>query len=106
VVSFTFYKYYILEDYYIIAETDCAPDSEKCFIHECDPALDSECPEAVADRVSYYKLIKKKAYNMPSCDGSAGCESLSCGQGEDCAEIICDESTKNNEDVCNYQNKD
>lgn len=101
VVGFAFYKYYVLSDYYIIAQTACDLKTERCFIYECDPEYDEECLNASQeDRVSYYKLIKKKAYNMPPCETIDGCRGLVCDQGEDCEEIFCDESNEAGGEAC------
>ncbi|MBA4318329.1 MAG: hypothetical protein C0412_08005 [Flavobacterium sp.] len=101
-IGISFYKFYILKDYYITAEADCDPEKEKCFIYECDPAVDTECPENADERLSYYKLIEKKAYSIPLCDASdPNCLPLSCQAGEDCQEIFCDETAKIEEIECN-----
>lgn len=94
-IAISFFKFYILKDYYIKLEVACDPAAEKCFIYECDPAVDIECPENAAERTSYYKLIEKKANALPLCDPiSSGCPSVTCQTGEDCKETLCDEATK------------
>jgi len=91
----SFYKYFILKDYYIKAEVECNPGQEKCFMVACDPASDSECPENPDERISYYKIVEKKARDIPLCDvDSPDCQALVCQEGEDCQEIFCDETTK------------
>ena len=101
VTAMAFYKFYILKDYYIKSEAACDPAAEKCFIYECDPADDSECPENAADRISYYKLIEKKASAIPSCDpGEADCPPLACRAGEDCAETLCDSAALTEGEQC------
>ena len=80
-----------MKDYYIKLETECEPSKENCFIYVCDPAEDPECPEVEADRVSYYKLIEKKASMISLCDSSdLNCQPLSCEKDEDCRIINCD----------------
>jgi hypothetical protein len=102
VISISFYKFYVLKDYYIKSEVECDPETEKCFIYECDPTADSECPENPDERVSYYKLIEKKAYALPLCDSSSSdCLPIACQAGEDCSEFLCDETTKAKEEQCN-----
>lgn len=64
-IGVSFYKYFVLKDYYIQLEADCNPEQEECLSYVCDPADDSECPEVEADRVSHYKLIEKKASAIP-----------------------------------------
>ena len=62
---------------------------------ECDPAIDSECPENQSERISYYKIVQKKARDIPLCDAdSPDCQALACQAGEDCKEIFCDETIK------------
>lgn len=101
VAAMSFFKFYVLKDYYIRTEIDCDPATEKCFIYECDPAVDSECPENPAERLSYYKLIEKKASAIPLCGpNEADCPPLVCQAGEDCQEILCDETTRTGDEVC------
>ncbi|MDQ1283956.1 MAG: hypothetical protein QG620_304 [Patescibacteria group bacterium] len=102
-VAATFIKYFILKDYYIQAEAECDPSAERCFIYECDPEEDGEdCPEDEAERISYYKLIKKKAYAIPLCDPAGeNCPALACQAGEDCEETLCEEDNEEEGIVCN-----
>jgi len=94
----SFYKYFILKDYYITAEAECDPETEKCFIYECNPEEDSECPEDPNERISYYKLVEKKAFAVSLCDSnSPDCQPFACQEGEDCKEILCDEKTAKTE---------
>ncbi|MCX6789747.1 MAG: hypothetical protein NTZ42_04040 [Candidatus Gribaldobacteria bacterium] len=81
----SFYKYFILKDYYIKAEAACDPQQEKCFMIESDSG----------EGTSYYKLVKKKARDIPLCEvDSPDCPALACQVGEDCQEVFCDETTK------------
>lgn len=98
----SFYRYFILKDYYITAEVDCDPQTEKCFIYGCSPEDDETCPENPDERISYYKLIKKKASIIPLCDpAKEDCPALTCQKEEDCQEILCDDSTKAKSEECN-----
>ena len=102
VTAISFYRYMILRDYYITAEADCDPTTEKCFIYKCSPEDDETCPENPDERISYYKLIKKKASIIPLCDpAKEDCPALSCQEEEDCEEILCDDSTKAKDEECN-----
>ncbi len=102
VIVISFFKFFILKDYYIKSEVDCDPETEKCFIYECDPAEDSECSENLDERISYYKLIEKKANTLPLCDSNdIDCPAITCQAGEDCQEFLCDESTKTEDEQCN-----
>ncbi|MEK7172661.1 MAG: hypothetical protein AAB723_01460 [Patescibacteria group bacterium] len=86
----SFYKYFILKDYYIKVEVECDPEQEQCFMLE---------DEAVA--TTYYKIIKKKALDLPLCEAdSPDCPPLACQAGEDCQEIFCDQATETEETPC------
>ena len=101
VTAISFYKFYLLKDYYLKLETVCDPTKEACFIYECDPAEDSQCPENPDERVSYYKLIEKKAYALPNCNpDDPNCPPPACRAGEDCREILCEEATKAEGEQC------
>lgn len=102
VVAASFYKFYVLKDYYVKLEAECDPAAEKCFVYECDPAVDAECPANAAERVSFYKFIEKKANLLPLCaPADANCPSMACQAGEDCREILCDETAKTEDESCN-----
>jgi hypothetical protein len=102
IIAMSFFKFFVLKDYYIKSEADCDPETEKCFIYECDPTVDTECSENPDERISYYKLIEKKAYALPLCDSSSSdCPSITCQAGEDCKEFLCDEATKTQDEQCN-----
>ncbi len=102
VVAITYIKYFILKDYYIQAEIDCDPKTESCFIYECDPADDEECPENPDERISYYALVMKKASQIPLCDpNDESCDALYCEEGMDCSIIYCNEETKEEGMECN-----
>ena len=95
IISICVYKFFVLKDYYITSKLSCDPASESCFIETCDPADDDTCPTAPTERVSFYKLIKKKAYNMPLCDpNNINCQVLSCDNDVDCQMILCDQNTE------------
>jgi hypothetical protein len=91
-VAFTYYRIMIKKDYIISAEAFCDPAQEKCFIYVCDPASE-ECTGDPAEDTSYYKIIKRKASNIPLCDpNNEDCEALVCQEGEKgCSYELCDE---------------
>lgn len=94
VIAITFVRYYIFKDYYIQAQADCDPETEKCFVTTCDPATDDTCSKNPDEQTTYYKIIKKKAYIIPLCDpNDESCPKLACNPGEDCQETLCDEKT-------------
>lgn len=65
-IAISFYKYFILKDYYIKAEVECNPQQEKCFMVESDSG----------EGTNYYKIVEKKAYDIPP---------MICQEGEDCS---------------------
>ncbi|MFH0969237.1 MAG: hypothetical protein V1804_01890 [Patescibacteria group bacterium] len=94
-VAFTCYKIMVKRDYLITAEADCDPTVEKCFIYICDPSAE-ECTGDPEEDTWYYKIIKRKAFNIPLCDPNGeNCEALICPEGEkDCSYELCEEGNK------------
>lgn len=104
IIAFVFgwsvYKFIILQDYYVITEISCEPEEGGCFIYECDSEEEEICPEVLEERISYYKLIKKKAYNMLICaSDDEDCPEPVCLANEDCEITWCD-SELEEEDMC------
>lgn len=95
VVILTFVKYFIAKDYYVEAEADCDPETEKCFIWKCDPASSKEGEKCTGDPeedIWYFKKVRKKAIDIPLCDPKEeSCEAFVCHPGEDCQEFLCNE---------------
>ena len=91
-VAFTYYRIMVKRDYFITAQADCDPTSEKCFVYVCDPASE-ECTGNPEEDTSYYKIMKRKAFNIPLCDpNDENCEALICPEGEkDCSYQLCEE---------------
>lgn len=103
-VGFSCYRYIIARDYYLHIEIECDPAVDACYVAECDPAEDETCPENPDERVSYYKIIEKKAYAIPSCaqEHESECPAPSCDEGEKyCREILCDAAI-DGEGACAY----
>lgn len=77
----TYYRFYIVRDYNLIAEIECDPSINSCFVWEDE---DGE--------IWYYNLIEKKASNVSVCNPHREeCEELSCEDDEEGCEIIfCD----------------
>jgi hypothetical protein len=95
-VAVSFYRYMILRDYIIEAQVDCDPAAETCFVTECDPEsedVETMCTGNPTEDVSFYKIIRKNAMNIPVCDPSSEeCASLSCAENEvDCEYAFCEE---------------
>ncbi|MFZ3043541.1 MAG: hypothetical protein WA058_00285 [Minisyncoccia bacterium] len=98
----TYYRYVVQRDYTIEAEATCDPQIESCFVHICDSAAGEECTGDPATDTSYYKIIDRKAKNIPLCDPAAeGCGALTCPVGEnDCTIILCDPTEVAGGDTC------
>lgn len=108
-VAVSYYKYMVLKDYAIVAQADCDPTSEKCFVHVCDPSPDADgdtCTGNLDDDTWYTKNISRMAYNIPDCDpNDETCTALICGDGEqNCAYTLCDETNVPEGDMCNDPN--
>lgn len=102
-ISVTYWRIMLKRDYIIEAEADCDPTTETCFIYECDPSAE-ECTGNPDEDTSYYKLVRRNASKIPTCNPEAdeSCQPLVCGEGEnDCEEILCTEETKAPEEACN-----
>jgi len=101
VIVISFCRYYIDKDYYIVIETSCDHFTESCFVYVCDPESSEDCPEIPEERTSYYKLIKIKASNIPFCDKNENeCPAITCVDGQDCVDILCDPENIGEEEVC------
>lgn len=89
-----FWRYVVKRDYVIQAQTDCDPETKKCFIWECDPMSLEEgekCTGNQEEDVWYYKIVRRNAKNIPDCPAEdENCSALVCPEGEtDCEEILC-----------------
>jgi hypothetical protein len=105
-VAVTCYKYMVKRDYIIQAATDCDPESETCFVWECDPEslVEGEACTGVPDNdIWYYKNIERKANQMPLCDpNDENCDALACEENNpDCQEILCNEENVPEGETCN-----
>lgn len=104
-VGVTYYKIIIKRDYIVEAQTDCDPETEKCFVWECDPNSNIDGEKCVGDPekdIWYYKIISKNAGWIPLCDPNKdeNCQALVCADGEsDCGYTLCDEETKKEQGV-------
>jgi len=89
----TYYRVFVARDYQVVAEIECDPETESCFVWEDENG-----------EVSYYKLITRIAANAPACDIENESCSFECGDKElDCAYIYC---SKNSYDsACSDENR-
>jgi hypothetical protein len=95
----------VKKDYIISAQTDCDPTLENCFIWNCDSESQVEgeaCTGDPEEDTWYYKIIKRKAANIPLCDpNDENCEALICPENEaDCEEVLCSAETATEGEEC------
>ncbi|MDI6777844.1 MAG: hypothetical protein QMD77_01520 [Patescibacteria group bacterium] len=93
-VAVTFWRYIVKRDYIIQAQIDCDPETQNCFVWECDPMSLEEgeqCTGNPDNDVWYYKIISRNAKNIPDCDpNDENCTAYVCGEGEkDCGYELC-----------------
>lgn len=90
---FMYYKTFVLRDYLIQSEIECDPYIETCFVSLCN-SDDEECTSESIENASYYKIIRRLAKNIPSCDQTSPICSLNCGENEEgCTYELCDVSS-------------
>lgn len=105
-IGVTYWKIMVKRDYVIMAQADCDPYEEKCFVHICDPdpAADGEwCTGDPEEDTWYTKNIRRMAYNIPDCDpNDEDCAALVCEEGEEnCSYEYCDGTNVPEGDTCN-----
>lgn len=86
-IGLTYYKYVIKQDYLIVANAPCDPNSESCFYMTCAEGYDT-CSSTESN---YYKKVEKKVYNIKMCDPSVdGCNPMVCAEDEkNCTVTTC-----------------
>lgn len=105
-VGVTYWRIMIKKDYVILAQADCDPYLEKCFVWECDPESTEEgeaCTGDPEEDIWYYQNIRRQAFNIPLCDpNEETCEALTCPEGEaDCAMEFCTPENVPEGETCN-----
>jgi hypothetical protein len=104
-VIVTYMKYFVAKDYYIEAQADCDPYTEKCFVWKCDPNATDESEKCTGDPekdIWYFQKVKKVANLVPLCNpDDENCDALSCSPGMDCEVTYCDEKTVGEGEECN-----
>ncbi|HRY82871.1 MAG TPA: hypothetical protein P5232_04215 [Candidatus Moranbacteria bacterium] len=100
-VALTYWRIMIKKDYVVEAQTDCDPETQKCFIWECDPASTVEGEACTGDEendIWYYQIARRNASLIPLCDPD---------KDENCLPMDCDPSTENDCEIifCNDENK-
>lgn len=90
-IILTFLKYVVFHDYFLDMKINCDPMIESCFRHECNSEWE-DCASDVEENISYYKILTRKAYNVPACNFElSDCEWDKCALNEKECEIFeCD----------------
>lgn len=105
-VAATFWRYIVKRDYVIQSQIDCDPETEECFVWECDPQSTEEgeaCTGVPDNDIWYYKIFSRNAKNIPDCDPSdENCLAYICEEGEkDCSEELCTPENVPEGEECN-----
>lgn len=105
-VAATYWRIVVKRDYIIQAQIECDPETEECFIWECDPASTVEGEACTGDEESdiwYYKIFRRNAKNIPLCDpNDENCAAYVCDPGEeDCSEELCSSENVPEGESCN-----
>lgn len=105
-IGMTYWKIMVKRDYVIVAQADCDPYEEECFVHICDPSPEADgewCTGDPEEDTWYTKNISRMAYNIPDCDpNDEDCAALVCEEGEEnCSYELCDGSNVPEGDACN-----
>ncbi|MDO9231116.1 MAG: hypothetical protein Q7U36_01385 [bacterium] len=112
-VGATYLRIVVFKNYIVEAQVDCDPETEKCFVWECDPESSVEgeaCTGDAENDIWYYQLVRRKAYNIPLCNpdedenlpaGEAGCVPMECDAEteKDCETIFCNDENKLEQEV-------
>jgi len=92
-VAFTYVRIFVNRDYILVKEVACDQNTEKCFVRTPEEACIDLTDEAETEdclkntETEYYKIINKKAANVPDCDTTKlaeneSCPDLSCAPNE------------------------
>jgi hypothetical protein len=105
-VAATYWRYIVKHDYIVESQIDCDPETENCFIWQCDPMSLEEgeaCTGVPDDDIWYYKIFSRNAMNIPDCDPEdEDCLAYVCGIGEaDCGEELCTPENVPDGEECN-----
>lgn len=87
--AWKFYQFFIERNYLIHTEVSCDPETESCFVLECEDG-DEECEQVP------YKKLETAAYLVPSCDPYADeeCPEPSCEpESSSCVVTYCSEDS-------------
>jgi len=96
-IFFMYMRVFVNKDYMLVQEVSCDSTTDSCFVHTPeDLCLESEDFDCVSKtEAEYYKVIYKKAANVPVCNPSTLAE------GENCPELMCEDEEADEE--CYYE---
>lgn len=108
-VTYSFYETIIKKDIVVLSGATCDPETEgPCYIWVCEPSWWDECSGNPEEDIWAYKMIKKKAIDMPACTPKVQiegfltkvvsvdemCPEQECAEGDPTCEVIyCDPET-------------
>lgn len=105
-IGYSAYETFIKKDLLVKSEASCDPATEgPCYVWICEPNWWTECTGDPEEDIWVYKIIEKKAYDMPACEPVVKtegfftriveiietCPEQECAQGgTDCTTVYCD----------------
>ena len=88
-----YYKFFTQNNYDLLLETSCEPESESCFVYECNYPEDEECEPYKYIEIKAYDFIQNdledEEYGLQCTDVDAPCTVIQCSpeetiEGETC----------------------
>lgn len=96
-LTYSFLKFIVFENYMVRLRVDCDPAVEVCFVEHCVPDPDNgvECSENPRESDAYFKALFRKAGKVDNCEKHPEvCDPLVCQAGEkNCYVANCDPAT-------------
>jgi len=80
-ILFSFYKYYMTQNYLFLVEAPCDPQAAECYVRDCD---EEECPP---NGLSEYRLFGVPAELFNICVDNS-CQNI-CSIEAYCEELLC-----------------
>ena len=109
-IAYSFYETVIAKETIVLSGATCDPETEgPCYIWVCEPSWWDECSGDPEEDIWTYKMVQKKAADMPACipgattegfltkvvDVYEPCPEQECAEGDPTCEVIyCDPETE------------
>lgn len=93
-IWYRFDQYVIQRNFVMVANAFCDPESEECFVMDCDPETDEECD------ATPYKKVSILASEAPACLQEHTCETFSCDGLSSCEITTCDDESLEEGEAC------